>query len=102
MKVTIMAKRKRYTEEFKREAVRLLLSRGEQSATSVAESLGVGQGQLYEWRKRYADIEESAVNGRGETEKEELARLRREVAGLRKEKEVLRKSIVFFVKENDR
>lgn len=97
-----MAKRKRYTEEFKREAVRLLLTRGEQSAADVARGLGIKPGQLYEWRHRYADVAATATNGRGESKDEELARLRKENQRLRKEKEVLKKSIAFFVKETDR
>jgi len=97
-----MGKRKTYTEEFKREAVRLLLSRGEQSAAVVAHGLGVAESMLYQWSKKYSDIAETAVNGRGETRDDELARLRREVVLLRKEKEILKKSALLLLKENDR
>ncbi len=45
-----MAKRKRYTEEFKRVAVRLLVTRGETPAREIARSLGVTGSQLYQWR----------------------------------------------------
>ncbi len=97
-----MAKRKQYTEEFKREAVRLLVTRGERSATDVAKGLGIAGSVLYQWRKLYADVEVTARNGRGESKDEELSRLRREVSVLRKEREVLKKSIMFFVRETDR
>ena len=97
-----MGKRKQYSEEFKREAVRLLVTRDEQPAAAVAKGLGVAEGLLYSWRKRIGDIATSAVNGRGESKDEELVRLRREVIRLRKEREVLKKSIEFFVRENDR
>jgi transposase len=97
-----MAKRKQYTEEFKREAVRLLVTRGERSAAEVAKGLGVAGSVLYQWRKAFTDIEVTAVNGRGESKEEELSRLRREVSVLRKEREVLKKSIMFFVRETDR
>lgn len=97
-----MAKRKRYTEEFKREAVRLLLTRGDAPAAEVARGLGVRPGQLYQWQKQFSDVAATAKNGRGESKDEELARLRKEVTRLRKEKEVLKKSIAFFVKETDR
>ena len=73
-----MAKRKSYSEEFKREAVRLLLTRGERPVAEVAKGLGVSSSQLYQWQRRYADVAATAVNGRGESKDEELARLRRE------------------------
>jgi len=96
-----MAKRKRYTEEFKREAVRLLVTRGDQPAAEVSKGLGVSTGQLYQWQKDFSDVAVTARNGRGESTDEELARLRKETSRLRKEKEVLKKSIAFFVREND-
>lgn len=97
-----MAKRKQYTEEFKREAVRLLVTRGERPASEVAKGLGVAESQLYDWKKKQGDVAASAANGRGESKDEELKRLRRENATLRKERDVLKKSITFFVKEADK
>ncbi len=97
-----MAKRKQYTEEFKREAVRLLVTRGERSASDVAKGLGVAESMIYQWRKLFSDVEITARNGRGESKDEELSRLRREVTVLRKEREVLKKSIMFFVRETDK
>ena len=98
----MMAKRKKYTEEFKREAVRLLLSRGEQSAASVAKGLGIAESMLYQWAKKHGDVAKAAVNSRGETTDEELVRLRREVNQLRKEKEILKKSALLLLRDNDR
>ena len=95
-----MAKRKSYSEEFKREAVRLLVTRGERPVAEVAKGLGVSPSQLYQWQQRYADVAKTAINGRGETKDEELKRLRRENAILRKEKDVLKKSI--FVRDIER
>jgi len=97
-----MAKRKSYSEEFKREAVRLLVTRGKRPVAEVAKGLGVSSSQLYQWQRRYADVAQAAVNGRGETKDEELARLRRENSVLRKEKEVLKKSIGLFVRDIER
>lgn len=97
-----MAKRKSYTEEFKREAVRLLVTRGERPVAEVASGLGVSPSQLYAWQQRYSEVAKTAVNGRGETKDEELARLRRENSVLRKEKEVLKKSIGLFVRDLQR
>ena len=93
-----MAKRKRHTEEFKREAVMAMESRGTRSIDDVAKGLGISPSQLHEWRKTYGA--EARLSSSGETLEQEVARLRREVAGLRKDREVLKKSIAFFVHDH--
>lgn len=93
-------KRKRFTEEFKREAVRLMLTRGDRTVGDVAESLGVSEGHLHTWRKRYSDIGAEVRRERGETPEDELKRLRREVAKLKREREILKKAAAFFAKES--
>lgn len=95
-------KRKIYTEEFKREAVRLLVTRGTQTVAEIARSLVVPASLLYDWRRRFADVEVVAVSGRGESKDEELERIRRENIQLRKEKETLKKSVALFIRENER
>lgn len=97
-----MAKKKRHSEEFKREAVRLLVTRGSQPAAQIAKSLGVQASQLYDWRRKFTDVELTASSGRGESKDEELERLRKEVTQLRKEKETLKKSVALFIRENER
>ena len=47
-----MTRRRKYTDEFKRRAVRMSYS-SERSVRDVAESLGVDKSMLYQWRKRY-------------------------------------------------
>ncbi len=94
-----MGKRRKYTEEFKREAVRQLETRGDRPARDVAESLGVAENLLYSWRRKYADVTETVRAERGETPDEELKRLRREVHQLRRDKEILKKAAAFFAKE---
>lgn len=93
-------KRRRYTEEFKREAVRALEQRGSRSVGDVAASLGVAENLLHAWRRTYADIGEQVRAERGETPEEELRRLRRENARLKQEREILKKAAAFFAKEN--
>lgn len=90
-------KRRQYPDEFKRQAVRLLESRGEQTAAEVATDLGVSAGQVYQWRKELGARQERPA-GMESTEDENL-RLRREVSQLKKEKDTLKKSIALFVKE---
>ena len=55
-----MEKRKHYAEEFKKDAVRLMLSRGTRTVESVAAGLGVTTSALYRWKRRYG----SEVSGR--------------------------------------
>lgn len=87
-------KRRKYTEEFKREAVRLLETRGSQPVAEIAKSLGIQPSQLYDWRRHIADVAVTSESGRGESKDEELERLRKEVSQLRKEKETLKKSVL--------
>jgi transposase len=93
-----MTKRRRHTEEFKREAVRVMETRGDRTITEVAESLGIAENLLHSWRRTYSDTTEAVRRERGETAEDELKRLRREVAQLKRDKEILKKAAVFFAK----
>lgn len=89
-----MGKRKRYTEEFKREAVRLAETRGERTIGDVAQSLAVAEAWLHSWKRAYADTAAQVRQARGETPEDELKRLRREVAQLKRDKEILKTAAV--------
>ncbi len=88
-------KRKRYTDEFKAEALRLVESRGSRTIGEVAAGLGVAEGLLHSWRRR---VDPLRVSDRGETPDQELRRLRRENADLRRDREALLKSIAVAVR----
>ncbi len=90
--------RKKYPLAFKIEAVKRLENRGARSAAEVAEALGVAESQLYAWRKKHGEAARKA-NGNTESFEEENARLRREVAELRRDREALLKSIAVFAKD---
>jgi len=94
------AKRKKRTEEFKREAVRQLEGRGERTVADVAASLGVAENLLHSWKKKYGSAAEQVRRERGgETPEEELKRLRRENAQLKQERDVLKKSVAVFARD---
>ncbi|MEM9103204.1 MAG: transposase, partial [Pseudomonadota bacterium] len=79
---------KKYTEEFKRECVSYLETH-EVSIQKAADSLGVSDSALREWRKKYRNFEDSGLS---KTEKEELLLLRKEVKKLKAEKDILKKA----------
>jgi transposase len=90
-------KRKRYSREFKIEAVRLLESGGS-NGHEVEKDLGIGSGQIYRWRKQLA-AEGTGIRafpGTGIPRDEEVARLKRENAVLREERDILRKAVAIF------
>jgi transposase len=94
-----MGKRRKYTEEFKREAIRVMESRGDRTVADVAESLGVAANLLHSWKRTYTDTVEEVRQQRGETPEEELKRLRRENAQLKRDHEILKKAAAFFARE---
>jgi transposase len=95
--------RRKFNQEFKLEAVQLSRQPG-MTAAKVAADLGVPVGSLHRWRKELAELAGEAFrgNGRRTAEQEELARLRRENAELRMERDVLKRSVVLWVKEATR
>jgi transposase len=84
--------RRKYTEELKREAVRLMETSGKAIA-EIARDLGINDNNLYRWRRSYGSP--SAVNRNGDVAEmeAELKRLRREVAVLRQERDILKKAM---------
>jgi transposase len=94
----VMKKKKRhYTPEFRREAVRLLRVSGK-SSHQVSSELGISQSVLSRW-KREADRTEG-VSAVDLGKEEELRHLRKEVDRLRMERDILKKATAFFAKES--
>jgi transposase len=90
-----MAERKKFTAEFKKNAIELLENRGDKTAEEVAKSLGVKSGRLYKW-KAAADRAKKdgtrAFPGNGNARDEELRKLRKENKELREINEILKKA----------
>jgi len=89
--------RRKFTPEFKAEAVGLSRQSG-MTVAKAASDLGLTAGQLYRWRAEMDQHGAQAFpgNGRLRPEEEELARLRRENAQLRMERDILKKATAFF------
>ena len=98
-------KRRRFTAEFKIEAVRLVKEEG-LSESRIAEDLGVRVDTLQKWinaAEGRAGLKARDIfpgNGRLPEMEEELRRLRRENEILRQEREILKKATAFFAKES--
>lgn len=93
-----------YSEEFRADAVRLVLeSTPPRSINEVALELGLNRETLRSWVRR-AEKEQAreAAGGLSAAEREELRALRRRVKVLEEEKEILRHATAFFVKEMNR
>jgi transposase len=88
-------KRKVYSQEFKIQAVELLNTSGKPGNQIEAE-LGIGNGVIYRWRRQLQDEGVLAFPGKGNDRDKELAELRRELAEVREERDILRKAIAIF------
>ena len=92
--------RRKFSDEFRAGAVRLVLDEG-RTAGAVARELDLTESALRAWVARaQADRTHGKSGGLTTAEREELARLRKETRQLRLERDVLKKAAVFFAKEN--
>ncbi len=94
--------RRKFTREFKLEAVRLIKERGV-SYAQASHDLSVHQSQLRGWVKALADDPQHAFPGQGQMKPEqlEIAQLKREVIRLKAERDILKKAAAYFAKEID-
>ena len=92
---------RKFTREFKLEAVRLIKHRGV-SYAQAAQDLDVHPTQLRHWVKLFADDPQQAFPGQGQMKPEqlEIARLRREVTKLKAERDILKKAAAYFARES--
>ena len=94
--------RKKYTKEFKLEAVRLVVEQG-RSPREVARSLGVNESLLHQWKRQFLDGGQLSFPGNGNRmtaseAEEEIRRLKKELAEAKQEREILKKAAAYFAK----
>ena len=95
-----MARRKRYSAEFKRQALRRADEPGVTDAL-VCEESGISTRQLRRWRDVVQEHgEEGAFPGHGKRREEELTRLKRELAKVKEERDFLGEAARYFAKES--
>jgi transposase len=92
--------RRKYTREFKLEAVRLSED-PDRTAAEVARSLGIAPKILYRWRQVFKDEGAEAFPGHGRLPEgeEEVRQLRRKLERVTQERDILKKAIAIFSQE---
>jgi transposase len=82
-----------FTEDFKRDAVRQITERGYPVA-EVSQRLGVSQHSLYEWKKKFA-----TSNAKASVDADEVRRLKKELARVTEERDILKKAAAYFARD---
>jgi len=90
-----MVQRRRFSAEYKREAVTMLDAPGV-SVSQIAAELGIGAPVLGRWRRELRQAPTPAFVGQGRPRDEHPALLRRELARVTKERDFLREAAAFF------
>lgn len=92
--------RRQYSREFKQEAVQLITERGV-SVAQAARDLDLHQTVLRRWVQQHRAHPDTAFPGKGQIrpEDDEVRQLRREVARLKAERDILKKAAAFFAKD---
>lgn len=96
-----MVQRRKFSREFKLEAVRLVVERGV-AVAQAGRDLDVHENVLRKWVKQFRQDAQAAFPGRGlmPPEQAEIARLKKEIAKLKMERDILKKAAAFFASES--
>lgn len=94
-----MTKRRKYSPEFKREAVELTRQPGV-SCRQVALEIGIDPNMLTRWRREADAGASQAFKGSGTPRDQEVMRLKRELARVTKERDFLREAATYFARES--
>lgn len=92
-----MTKRRQYSPEFKREAIELTKQPGV-SCRQIALEIGINPNLLNRWKREAEATDAKAFQGSGSPRDEEVARLKRELARVTKERDFLREAAAYFAK----
>jgi len=94
-----MPKRKKYSEEYKREVVAMATHSGI-TLKQLGEELGLNATMIGRWRRELSDYSEKAFVGQGNPRDQELMKLKRELARVTKERDFLKEAAAFFARES--
>lgn len=96
-----MNKRKSHSKDFKLEALRLLET-GDYTTSQLAIKLDIRRTQLYQWKSDFKQHGDSAFGGSGRKpldQYNEMDRLRKELAEVKQERDILKKAAAYFARE---
>ena len=93
-------KRRKFSKEFKLDVVNIV-KLGEKSVKSLSEELGIHSVTLYSWIRKYEEDKEEAFPGEGnlKASDEEVRKLRKQLADVTEERDILKKAISIFSKD---
>jgi transposase len=96
-----MSARRKYDRQFKIDTVRYLQDSGKK-ISEVSRDLGIRHDLISRWKKELADENVRAFPGSGNPRDEEIARLKRELADVKMERDILKKAVAIFSKPENR
>jgi transposase len=93
--------RRKFSREFKIEAVRRVTD-GRETVAEIARALGIEPNNLYGWVKQLKNEASDAFRGNGKltAQDEEIRRLRRQLADVTEERDILKKTAIWFAKQS--
>ena len=94
-----MSERRKFSNEFKREAVELTRS-ANVTVSQVARELGVNATLLGKWRRQLEREGEKAFPDQGNARDEEIVALKRELSRVKRERDFLKEAAAFFARES--
>jgi transposase len=94
-----MQTRRKFSKEFKEETVKLANQSGV-TLKQLGAELGLSPNMISRWRRELSQSGTVAFKGKGHARDEEMARLKRELARVKKERDFLKDAAVFFAKES--
>ena len=91
-----------YDSEFKLEVLQMIQQDG-RTIKSVAEELGIHPGVISRWRRKFHSTGQDAFPGTGHQtpQEEDLRRLRKKLADVTEERDILKKAVAFFAKHSE-
>ncbi len=90
--------RRKYSKDFKIECVQYLLRFPEKSNKEIAVELGINYDLLIRWKREYEKSNENAFPGNGNPIDAELFQLKKELASVKEERDILKKALAIFSK----
>lgn len=92
--------RRKFDADFKREAVRLVTTGGRKTS-ELARNLGISANLLHRWKQQYREDPAHTFPGKGhlKPEDEELRRLKKQLANVTEERDILKKALAIFSKK---